>query len=378
MNPSLLLNTFISETPLSKIENRGKGGSWINTHYDDLVARKIIYPYRKLDIFKYSLISYSHINWLTVDINFDSESNSWNKEILDLVNKYFKNATVNSHRILNRSSFLEYLNILKSNDVTWVFYSPNHDHPMNSIIPLNFDSLIDVANELRGSYPDAIVSISYSHHLENISALNVNSLFHGINNIFPKLIFNGLNYAIVRYPRFSPDSIQIFHIADLIDLFKSTSTKEIRRTECMIDIFTNIWKTHLLILPKVEFCRHFDSYFHLDNLLTGGKSVLDYIPPLMIPNGIFDDNIVFEEITDTSILLKNIDGISVALKAGKDIVPFFWKMHSQLTPDQINHIDNFNAKFLFENTELKISKFSLLKRKARYIKSLLIKNLAVF
>ena len=378
MAPHLLINTFISETPLSKIEKRGKGGSWINVHYDNLIQRKIIYPYRKVDIFKYTLISYSHQKWLSIEINFDSESKSWNDEVLNLTKKYFKNSRVYPRRNLSRDSFLEHLIALRSDNVDWVFYSPNHDHPINSISPFNLDSLIDTASELRSSHPDAIVSIAYSHHLEIISTLDSGSLFYGVNNIFPKILFDCDDYAVARYPRFSPDSIQIFHINDLIELFKRTSRKEIRRTECMTDIFTTTWKSHILIIPKTEFCRHFDSYFHLDNLLVEQRSILDYIPPLTIPNGIFDDNIVFDEITNTKILLRNIDGKNITLKSGKDVIPYFWRAHSNLNPKQLSCLDEFNNKFMLEKFDFNATKPLIIERKLRYIKSLLKKYLPIF
>ena len=76
------------------------------------------------------------------------------------------------------------------------------------------------------------------------------------------------------------DSCRVFRLKFLKEIFgKSKKKTKVVRTEDTEFYHTSKYK-EILLMPKFEICRHYDAYAFYKN-----------VPPLFIPDGIFDKNI---------------------------------------------------------------------------------------
>jgi len=99
--------------------------------------------------------------------------------------------------------------------------------------------------------------------------------------IFKSIIADLDEYLLVTSNRASLDSCQLFKLGYLKSIFKATKNEG--RVIRLEDLEFNGALDHNIIhvIPKKELCRHFDGY--------GG--LLQYVPPLFIPEGFFSGEI---------------------------------------------------------------------------------------
>ncbi len=278
MNLHLFFDVYIEDAPIELYRGGNKDRFFLE---HSIRVKKNSYRYRsKLDITRYTLQSYSKINWKSVVIRIECE-NPEHEFIFDEVKELFPKAKIERTR---SDSALKYFNALdnaKIPDDDWVFFSPNNDHPFISD-PERLGDLLIYAEEIRHKFSSGILSILYSHYTDG------NNLYSPLRHewgsyadSFCRLIDESAIARTVVPVKSLIDSVQIFKMSTLKYIYKNTknSGRLIRNEET--EFYLSKDTKHTLILPKWEICRHYDSYMH----------ILDFVPPLFIPDGFFDKKI---------------------------------------------------------------------------------------
>ena len=237
----------------------------------------------RLDIFKYTLASYSvlPISKTIILVKLDTNYKSREKELVNYIKELFENPIIINDRFTTKQEWKEsgILDIIikESDDLIW--FTQNDDHVF-------IDSSLDVLNNslnLLKEDNSKYKSLCYSHYPEHISLgakLNAEK--------------NGLCIKI-NYPM--SDSIQILNKSYLIFLLQEVSWLELNmiRIDTLVRD-TRIWGIHgtkefnidcSTYIPLKELCRHFDGYYHV--------KIDDKIcPPLFIPRNFFDNSIIIK------------------------------------------------------------------------------------
>ena len=283
----------------------------------------------KIDVVKYTLISYSKIKWDKVVIRFECEDKSETKEFANFCKEYFPDALVETTRSDTAKKYFDALKKLNLPPRSWVFFSPNNDHPYIQH-PKYLTKLIDYAEGVQKKLPEKEIGILFSHKLEStLDNKMTQPLWGYFNNKFKKIIFED-DLAYVTSSNVIPlDSIQILRYEYLLYLFSNTKNKNrvIRLEDLEFNWSRN--KDFIQISPKKELCRHYDGYTNL----------MQYVPPLFIPNGFFKKDIKVrygydDRIISYTNLNPNYSNISdnVDLPIFLPDIPYFWL-------DRINVLD---------------------------------------
>ena len=293
------------------------------------------YSYRhksQIDIVKYTLSSYSSINWDQVIIRYVCEDEEDTSQFHDFVENLFPNAIIQNERSDSATKYFDALLMLKDFDDPWVFFSPNNDHPCIGN-PYILDDLLSEAEDVERIYPESIVSVLYSHFTEGLTCISPsNNCWGSYSNNFPKVLGETENAFIVKNSKFMSDSIKLFRLSSLLDLFQSDTNGgrviilehlESYQSSNLIDI---------TLSPKKELCRHYDSYTH----------VIETTPPLFIPDGFFDNKIKirygYENLLRGYVNVNPFGQYSFLQNGNADLrclisqLPFFWR-------DKIETID---------------------------------------
>jgi hypothetical protein len=278
MNLHLFFDVYIEDAPLG-VFLRGNKDRFL---LEDAI-RKIdsVYRYQsKLDITRYTLFSYSNINWKSVTIRLECQ-NPKHEFIYDEVRELFPNASIHRERSDTAQKYLHALSSANINDDDWVFFSPNNDHPFLAE-PNDLKKVIDEADDILSNDADALTSIIYSHYTEVNNSYKPTLYGWGVYaDVFAKLIYDGPNIRAVTQSKMLLDSIHIFKMRDLKWIYGKTQVtgRLIRNEET--EFYLSKLRKHITVLPKKELCRHYDSYMH----------ILNHVPPLFIPPGFFEKNI---------------------------------------------------------------------------------------
>lgn len=331
----------------------------------------------KLNITRYTLYSYSHIDWksATIRIFCENDEHSW---IYDEIKTLFPNAKIERSRSDTSKIFLEALDKLVVPENDWIFFSTNNDHPFIGN-PKDFEKIINELNVLEESIlADKKLAFVYSHFTESNNIHRISSPLWGYyGGVFPKCIFENKSLRVLKLNRYCLDSILMLKLKDLKEIFKTnTFSGRVIRTE---DTSHYLEKTDnfYMVCPKVELCRHYD----------GITKFLDRVPPLFIPSGFFDNDITIKidskRASKNEVLINpNISSYSYQSVDGADLIchpndiPFFWKNHIKNITTNIN-LDHINRDLmvyykLLENPWYKNSKiFNIGISFLRYIKYLL-------
>lgn len=286
--PILFFDTFIVDDILKVDKNSRRSIS-------EYLFRnsKTVYAFqKKIDVVKYVLSTYSYIDWAEVYINFECEDISESQEFQEFCLRLFPSAQITNKRSDTEFSFYQSLKkVFGKWGNCWVFFCPNNDHPYVASID-KLPELIHAATDLKSQNPEAVVSILYSHFYESLNSSSpLNSMWGYYAGIFPRIIYENNDYLVVRYNKALLDSIHIYTLQNLLEIFsgKNTTTRVIRLEDTKHYLSKEF--EHLCVISKFEICRHFDGYFHLRSAPSVENVTSEYLAPLFIPNGFYDSNI---------------------------------------------------------------------------------------
>jgi len=318
-------------------------------------TNKIVYEFRNksnyihnnLEITKYSLLSYTHIEFSEIYLNIELSDQYKKNQIEPFLKNHYKNAEISFSRSTNAIQYLNFIKKFNFND--WIFFCPNHDHPFISKSKNILKELIQDAETAEKNFKEDVV-IYYSHFFEMINSISSDKYLWGYAGIFGKVLYENNKSFVVEYNKHNLSSIQIIRKSHFEKILNKNLDKKIfKRLEDSIPYKGKV----IAIIPKIEVCRHFDSYIHTKMFY---KSYISYhdVPLLFIPNGIFENNIKIKYGYDkyfknyVNINPKKKDYIFESIN-GTDIIntlesiPYFWK-------DRISEID-VNEKFIFSKHE---------------------------
>ena len=323
MNLHLFFDVFIEDGPLG-VYLRGDKGRFKKEH----AIRSATDAYKfqsKFDITRYTLASYATIPWSGVTIRIECD-NPKHQSIYDELGKLFPTGDIQKTRSDTAKKYLDALLSFDLKNNPWLFFSPNNDHPFIGSIQ-ELEAVIDDANKTKERYPNALVSICYSHFTECQNFFKPTQHEWGAyGDVFPKLLYETDHSYVLELNRLLIDSIHIFQYEDLKRIFSLTKNSgRVIKLEDTEFYLSNNYK-HILVIPKTELCRHYDGYMHL----------LDKVPPLFIPDGFFESKIKasygypvrkdgYIHINPLSIAYSYLDPMGADLRCLQEDLPSFWQ-----------------------------------------------------
>lgn len=334
----LFFDTFI----VSRHTNTGAGSLGDKRRETNLNAfMDCSYTYRfqsKIDIVKYTLASYAIINWDKVIIRFECEDVEDVDDFQAYCRNIFPKAEVTNSRSDTAQKYAMALESLKVYGNPWIFFSPNNDHVFLNQ-PEKFNPLINLAEECERKYPEAIVSVLYSHFTESQNDLTPKHPLWGYYAGFKRLLETH-DFAYVATSNVAIiDSNKIFRLNFLISIFRNTRNKgrviRIEDTEFYLSKINEI-----TVIPREELCRHYDSYLNVTEL----------VPPLFIPDGFFTNGIKirygYNEWRKGHVNINPLhkeygssEGCSDLLCLKNDI-PYFWRNRVKTMDVNVNFHDD--------------------------------------
>jgi hypothetical protein len=289
----------------------------------------------KIDVVKYTLASYSKISWDKVIIRFECEDIGEVLGFAGYCQKLFPTAKVINERSATAAQYTSAFNTIDAPDDAWVFFSPNNDHPYLAE-PEDLIQFVLSADKILENYPNHTVSLVYSHFTESMNDNLVTDPKWGYYyNIFKRVIYEDKKIIVTKSNGTVNDSIKLYKLSQLKNFFSETKNKgRVIRIEDTEFYFSKDDKT-IVITPKTELCRHYDSYSHIG-------IPMNSVPPLFIPNGFFEKNIKIRYGYNNAIdgwininpLKKIIDSNTDLLILLEDI-PSFWK--DRISAVDVNH-----------------------------------------
>ena len=300
---------------------------------------------RKVDIFKYTLASFAPLSWSNVIINVDGINESEVTDALNFAKLLFLAAQLTPSRSDTGS---KYSNVLSKYTLKnpWVFFAPHNDHPFIGSEVNAFEKLVTLAEEVEGKF-NLPVLILYSHFTESINSITPDRFLYGFTGEYVKVLLETDDAFVVLREEIPLLSTHIIRARQLHDLMFEAGENRVITTECL-GKYLNIKSKCIQIIPKVEYCRHYDGYMHTYSVINDYVSA-DRVPPLFIPNGFFENNIRIKYgydkyFLDFTNINPNSENYIFSNKSGTDLgdllsnIPFFWKY-------RISHID-INPLFL--------------------------------
>jgi hypothetical protein len=332
MNVHLFFDVFIEDAPLG-IYLRGDKRRFA-TDYKIRMSTPSYKFQTKFDITRYTLASYADVPWKSATIRIECQ-NPLHHQIYDEISKQFKGAHVYKERSDTTTKYSTALNSLEVNDSSWIFFSPNNDHPMIGDFAL-LSKVIKDADEAKVRTRANVVSIPYSHFTETMNFFSPSQHEWGAyGGVFPKLLYETEYSYIIKLNKLLIDSLHIYQLKDLKWIFgQSNISSRVIRPEDTEFYLSNL-KSHVMVLPKKEICRHYDGYMHIANK----------VPPLFIPDGFFEHNIkirygyndIITGYTNINPLAKEFSYQSdkgADMKITLDDIPSFWR--SRISAININ------------------------------------------
>ena len=317
------------------------------------------YSYDKVDIFKYTLASYSVIPFSKVLINCSLNGNYSHRkeELKNFLEKEFagQNLKLKFDRIEYQKDWQKLYDEELDDDVIW--FSCNHDH---IFMDYNLDILND-GTKLLSQAIDSPASIYPSHWPE---LLNKASYIHnekpGPTDVYDKYVgfhlmnnndsFQIINKALYRKWWFDEDYGDAYlprsdyRLADKNGTPIGYDIRQGRKTGML---------HHYCFVPLRELCRHYDGYGHVEinpNLC----------PALSIPPGFFDNNIKIkygyrDNHTDCVNIKPTEKYYSILDKNGTDYkwimsdIPLFWRDRiSDIDENDTYELDTAYREYIYE------------------------------
>jgi hypothetical protein len=246
----------------------------------------------KPDIFKYTLSSYLDYEWDSVYINFECENKGDFLNLENWIIDNFPQANISTKRSDNCEKWIQNLNKIPEGN-PWIFYSPNNDHPIISNNLIDFNFFEKEAEKLELLHSEYNVSILYSHFPEYWNSIFPKGNLYDLNSTkgIVNVINETENYYVVECSRTPLDSIFIHRKNSLIKFFESgdKSSRVVRLEDISDKLFYD--EPSIILIPKIEICRHYDSYVH--TYCPDKSKYINYnsVPVLFIPFGFFEENI---------------------------------------------------------------------------------------
>ncbi len=287
--------------------------------------RDALHTYRwqkKIDVVKYTLASYSVIEWDRVIIRFECEDQDQTSDFTAYCRGLFPSADIFNGRSATAEKYSDALSAINECDETWIFFSPNNDHPYLAD-PDNLIRYVSIADRISIVYPMDTVGLVFSHFTEGMVDNRITDPQWGYFGLkFKKIVYEDDEVIVSRSNKAPLDSCQIFKLGYLKQIFSSTkNTGRVIRLEDT-EHHSSLEHNVIQICPKTELCRHYDSYGH----------IMNYVPPLFIPDGFFEKNIKIRYGYDNAIKgwvnvnpLKESIGLEVDLLNLIGDIPSFWK-----------------------------------------------------
>jgi hypothetical protein len=256
----LFINVFIQESSGSPLGQP-------NSRYN-------LKSFSKLEVFFYTLESYKVIDWSNVIIYCGLDENVSNHDaVYDRIQTIFPQATLYKHRNGYQEEWKDAILELEQLDDDLIWYAGNHDHPYLAPNNNQLELIINALNNCNETYKGAI----YSHPQDNISWIMNSNFFRWhyeskgvcsfyasraegimiVNKALLKSWWFDYHYEGAFIPR-----------ADWLD--RSCASPEAK-----------------LFMPVKPLCHHFDGYTYVSYMYDP-----DDVPPLEIPEGFWDNNIV--------------------------------------------------------------------------------------
>lgn len=234
----------------------------------------------KIDVVKYTLLSYSVLDWDKVIIRYECEDESLTEDFQSFCRSAYPDAIIQNERSDTSLKYLKALESIEFDKDPWIFFSPNNDHPYINKNDL-LKKFIRIADEVVDKYPNLDVSINYSHFSESNNDNGFMSPQYGYYmDVYKKILYENNDVFVSCADNLTNDSIRIYKLSFLIEIFKTCKNNgrviRIEDTEHYVSK-----RKSIVISPKVELCRHYDSYTH----------ILKRVPPLFIPPGFWDGNV---------------------------------------------------------------------------------------
>lgn len=325
MNLHLFFDVYIEDAPL---------GVYLRGHRkrfdEDYKIRTATNAYQfqtKYDITRYALASYEEVAWASETIRIVCE-NKDHETIYDEVREKFPKANIQNTRSDTAKKYYDALCQLNLEDDAWIFFCPNNDHPWINNLEHMHQVLKDADDAVMRLNPQ-IITVGYSHFTESQNLfLPSQHEWGAYGDVYPKLLYETEHSYVVELNKLLIDSLHIARLGDLKWIF-GASKKEGRiiRQEDTEFYLTNA-KKQVLIIPKYEFCRHYDGYMHIANK----------VPPLFIPQGFFESNIRirygydqpkegYVNINPLATQFSYQSPLGADLKILIDDIPKFWNAH---------------------------------------------------
>lgn len=327
----LYFDSYITDVPL-----KGRGRELLK---EDIRKKCKTYAMpKRLDIVKYVLASYALLPWSFVLIRYELEDPRLYRETDIYIRSLFPKATIIHKRSATQKVYQESLQILERLRDSWIFYSPNNDHPLLSPDPhvgRYLQTLIRLAEKWQKKY--AYASIMYSHFSEFLNIGKPGNPEHFLHGRNTKMLEDTSLARVYLMPKGDFASVQIVHKNLFRHWFSSgdLGDKRVIRAE---DVMEKVLvKNHVIIAPKKIVCAHFDGYEHM--LGRPNEIQSDKIPPLFIPQGFFSNNIYIAygykqyrpgwvNINPCSKTYSFRDSrYGTDMKIGIDDIPLFWQNH---------------------------------------------------
>lgn len=235
----------------------------------------------KLEVVKYTLLSYATVPWDEMFIRVVCEDEEDRVAFFEFARKHLPTAHIVNERCATAAEYVVALSALKRYGDPWIFFSPNNDHPMIGD-PEAFRPLIELAEDIEPLYPSFMIAILFSHFTESQNTVSPDQhdwAWYGGN--LTTIIGETKTAQIIETSRFCCDSIRLYRMSSLLKVFANAK----QNGRCIRLEDTGFYLTQefheLVILPRQELCRHFDGY----------GLFLETTPPLFIPDGFFESDI---------------------------------------------------------------------------------------
>jgi hypothetical protein len=281
----LLLNVFITHKRTKNIANR-------------------------LDIFKYTLSSYSVISWeqVILNIELDDEFLCRKQEIETFIYDLFEPriTVLNWKRCAFQVEWVEMFKTIDIPDTKLVWFSQNDDHPF-------VDFNLDILNEgvsLLSADTSQFKTLYYSHWIEILKLSGKLGNCERIGNYvkFTATLCDSIQIMNIEYLKYLLLELD-WQCRKFIKIDDLLTQKQIVGRTCGLYSTTDSIQT--IYVPLRELCRHFEGYEHVG--MDGYE--------LSIPEGFFENSITSSVINNIPLFWKsNINNVTIVYKSIKEIL----------------------------------------------------------
>lgn len=311
------------------------------------------YSYRhqsKLDITKYTLASYSVLPWKKVIIRYEIDDGKRSLDFETYCKDLFPLCIIENERSDTAKKYCDAITKY-CDDSDLVFFSADNDQTY--ISPKEFpQNLLTIINKLSSVHTSSSVSLVYSHFTECVNSVSHQHMLWGTYSglTFKKVYEDGICIA-VKPNKFIGDSMYILKAKALKEIFSKAPNRG--RVVRMEDTGLNLSRQieQILIWPKEELCRHYDSAFH--RVRTGQTKDPWIQQPLFIPDGFFEKNIRirygYDDNQDGFVSINPLFNSTCTSKLGYpelnillEDLPLFWKGRISEVDTNIEMRDKFD------------------------------------